>query len=93
MFKLSAPPGGQGRWTRTALTVFNGADGAQPYAGLTAAAEAGQTRGTETVLKSFTGRNGSASTAPVLLDGAGNVYGTTTQGGHAGDGVVFRLSR
>jgi len=53
----------------------------------------------ETVLYSFTGgRDGSNPAAPVLLDAAGNLYGTTEYGGafsfrcFSGCGVVFKLS-
>jgi uncharacterized repeat protein (TIGR03803 family) len=28
----------------------------------------------------------------LVMDGAGNLYGTTASGGHSGDGVVFELS-
>lgn len=50
----------------------------------------------ETVLKSFTGPDGAYPSAGVTLDGAGNLYGTTAQGGGSGCegngcGIVFRL--
>ena len=50
---------------------------------------------TEKVLHSFgTGSNGANPGASLVLDGAGNLYGTTiTGGGVAGDGVVFKLTR
>lgn len=36
------------------------------------------------LLWSFDGKNGSEPFAPVLLDGRGDVFGTTTQGGNRG---------
>ena len=50
----------------------------------------------ERVLHSFTG-NGSDGTVPyagsLILDGAGNLYGTTSGGGTSNFGTVFQLSR
>src|ERR1022692_4443146 len=49
--------------------------------------------GQETVLYAFTGgADGGYSYAGVIPDSAGNLYGTTTSGGTAGQGVVFKLS-
>src|SRR5271170_3493006 len=46
-----------------------------------------------TVLHNFTGRSdGGGSQAGLTMDRAGNLYGTTSQGGTGGFGVVFRLS-
>jgi len=48
--------------------------------------------GHETVLYPFTGGlDGGHPEAGVILDPAGNLYGTTQQGGAAGSGVVFKL--
>ena len=50
---------------------------------------------TETVLYSFCQQNGCADgAAPVaglMMDGAGNLYGTTSHGGKGGSGVAFAL--
>jgi uncharacterized repeat protein (TIGR03803 family) len=44
----------------------------------------------ETVLHAFTGApDGASPSAPVVLDAAGNLYGTTQAGGAKNDGVVF----
>ena len=49
--------------------------------------------GTETVLHSLTGypTDGAFPYAGVVLDTAGNVYGTATYGGESDNGVVFKL--
>ena len=50
--------------------------------------------GRETVLYSFTGLGGGNPIAGVILDSAGNLYGTTQFGGNSGavgDGVVYKL--
>ena len=50
------------------------------------------TTGHETVLYTFTGgADGADPLAGVILDSAGNLYGTTYQGGAANAGVVFKL--
>ena len=41
---------------------------------------------------SFKGQDGSAPTATLIQDAAGNLYGTTSSGGATGLGVVFKLS-
>jgi len=49
-------------------------------------------KGNETVLYNFTGgADGAYPESPVVLDRAGNLYGTTTQGGSANAGVVFKV--
>ena len=49
--------------------------------------------GTETLLYSFTGgADGARPYAGVVLDKAGNLYGTTTGGGANGAGTVFQLT-
>ena len=51
------------------------------------------TNGTFTVLHSFTGGNdGQTPVGGVVADGAGNLYGTASTGGMAGNGVIFVLS-
>jgi uncharacterized repeat protein (TIGR03803 family) len=50
--------------------------------------------GTETILYSFGAAgasDGSSPQAPLLVDGAGNLYGTTAGGGAHGDGTVFKI--
>ena len=51
-------------------------------------------QGTETVLHNFfeNKRDGAYPLGRLLLDGAGNLYGTTSAGGTAFEGTVFRLS-
>ena len=48
--------------------------------------------GQETVLHSFSGPDGSTLFARVLLDSAGNLYGTTMAGGANGKGTVFKIA-
>ena len=52
----------------------------------------GTHRWTETVLHSFCGDEGIFPYAGVIFDGAGNLYGTTTNGGAFTGGTVFQLS-
>jgi uncharacterized repeat protein (TIGR03803 family) len=53
----------------------------------------GATAWTETVLWTFTGGNdGGLPTGALILDKAGNIYGTTDQGGTGVVGTVFELS-
>ncbi len=52
---------------------------------------AGQSAWTETVLFSFHTTAGEPSQGSLILDRAGNLYGTTTYGGAAREGVVFEL--
>jgi uncharacterized repeat protein (TIGR03803 family) len=47
---------------------------------------------TESVLHTFNGANGVNPDASLLLDAAGNLYGTTSAGGSAGFGVVFEIA-
>jgi uncharacterized repeat protein (TIGR03803 family) len=66
-------------------TAYGGAAGA----GVVFKVEA---TGRETVLYTFTGgADGANPFAGVILDSAGNLYGTTAYGGAAGAGVVFQL--
>jgi len=48
--------------------------------------------GNETVLYRFTGADGAYPQAGVIFDSAGNLYGTTYQGGAANAGVVYKLT-
>jgi uncharacterized repeat protein (TIGR03803 family) len=47
----------------------------------------------EVVLHSFNGADGLNPDAPLVMDSAGNLYGTTSAGGANGLGVVFETSR
>ncbi len=48
--------------------------------------------GNETVLHTFTGgQDGANPYAGLVRDAAGNLYGTTTQGGHGNNGIVFKV--
>jgi uncharacterized repeat protein (TIGR03803 family) len=47
---------------------------------------------TENVIQSFTGANGVSPYSGVVLDAAGNVYGTAANQGPLGDGVVYELT-
>lgn len=47
---------------------------------------------TETVLYSFSGLDGQSPVASVILDAAGNLYGTTAAGGAYGGGTAFEVS-
>jgi uncharacterized repeat protein (TIGR03803 family) len=44
------------------------------------------------VLHRFAGKDGRSPEASVILDDKGNIYGTTTEGGPDGDGVVFEIT-
>lgn len=50
--------------------------------------------GAETVLHSFAGgsADGALPHGPLIIDSAGNLYGTTYEGGTDNDGTVFRIS-
>lgn len=45
-----------------------------------------------TVLHRFNGKDGYSPQASVILDDKGNIYGTTTEGGPGGYGVVFEIT-
>jgi uncharacterized repeat protein (TIGR03803 family) len=46
----------------------------------------------EKVLWNFNGTDGSGPHGSLILDGAGNLYGTTAAGGLYGGGAVFEVS-
>jgi uncharacterized repeat protein (TIGR03803 family) len=48
--------------------------------------------GTYTVLHQFSGVDGGIPIGGLIKDTAGNLYGTTFDGGYFGDGVVFKLA-
>ena len=47
---------------------------------------------TENLIQSFTGQNGGSPSSGLILDSAGNLYGTTPRGGETANGTVFELS-
>jgi uncharacterized repeat protein (TIGR03803 family) len=52
----------------------------------------GQTAWTQNVLFSFSGTNGATPSATLLRDTAGDLFGTTSQGGADGYGIAFELT-
>ena len=52
----------------------------------------GSTHQTLTTLANFNGTNGGAPYAPLTLDAAGNLYGTTYRGGTTNQGTAYELS-
>ena len=90
--------GSDGGWHLAGLII----DGAGNLYGTTSnggTAEKGvvfkvDSRGQETVLYSFTGgADGADPEASLVMDAAGNLYGTTNAGGTAGAGTVFKLTQ
>jgi uncharacterized repeat protein (TIGR03803 family) len=48
---------------------------------------------TESTIYTFTGgTDGAVPLSPLIMDAAGNLYGTTSQGGSTGNGVIYELS-
>ncbi len=101
LHNFSGPPDGEwpvGGLVRDAAGNFYGTTSA----GGTGACPSGcgvvfeiDTEGRETVLHDFAGSpyDGATPNAPLTLDAAGNLYGTTTAGGNSNAGTVFRLDR
>jgi len=56
-------------------------------------AEGASGKWSETVLNAFDGYDGSDLWSNVILDGAGNLYGTTADGGNNGNGVVYEVTQ
>jgi uncharacterized repeat protein (TIGR03803 family) len=54
---------------------------------------AGKKAWKQKVLVSFNGTNGNLPAAGLILDKAGNIYGTTLEGGASNDGTVFKLTK
>jgi uncharacterized repeat protein (TIGR03803 family) len=67
------------------------AGGAHGYGAVFELTSAGGGGWTEKVLHSFNGKNGSNPHASLILDTAGNLYGTTESGGTYGYGTVFEI--
>jgi uncharacterized repeat protein (TIGR03803 family) len=101
----------------TTLVSFDGANGANPLAGLIADSNGdliGTTYGggasgegtvfeiansghgyasAPTTLVSFTGENGANPFAGLIIDGNGNLFGTSHAGGPSDDGTVFEIEK
>ena len=78
-----------------ANNLYGATNGGGPYgSGTVFRLTAGQSGSwTESVLHAFTGgQDGSYPTGNLILDTAGNLYGTASKGGVKGYGVVFKLS-
>ncbi len=69
-------------------TTFGGANGDGTVFKLTH----GGSGWTESVIHTFQPADGEFPEAPLVIDGSGNLYGTTYQGGALGHGAVFRLT-
>ncbi len=54
-------------------------------------AKTGGSYGSATTLVSFTGADGWGPWAPLIIDAAGNIFGTTYQGGPKSSGTVFEI--
>ena len=46
-----------------------------------------------TTLVGFNGANGAAPDAGLIADAAGDLFGTTSEGGANGDGTVFEIAK
>jgi uncharacterized repeat protein (TIGR03803 family) len=55
--------------------------------------ESSQGMWNEKVIHQFTGTNGSDPQGSLMMDAAGNLYGTTQTGGSKGFGIVFKLTK
>ena len=53
----------------------------------------GRYAGAPTTLVSFNGANGNGPTAGLIADAAGDLFGTTADGGANGDGTVFEIAK
>ena len=78
-------------------TTTGGGEDCSPYYNCGVVSELSRSGGswTESVLYSFSqsGNGGSIPEGGVVLDSAGNLYGTTFVGGIDGEGVVFQLTQ
>jgi len=75
-------------------TTSGGGSGTSPAGTVFELSPSGSVGWTEKVLHNFNnnGTDGAHPFSGLVLDGSGNLYGTTTSGGSNGDGVVFELS-
>jgi uncharacterized repeat protein (TIGR03803 family) len=74
-------------------TSYGGLDGQGTVLGIARAAST--TTGwaaTPTILVSFGGNNGTHPSAGLTADAAGNLFGTTSEGGTSGRGTVFEVT-
>ena len=86
VFRLT--PKADNEWTETVVHYFSGPDGAQPNSSLIF-----DDRWTEQVLHSFDGPHGAYPVGNLIFDAAGNLYGTTLEGGAHSYGTVFQLAQ
>src|SRR5208282_2576337 len=82
------------RWSSFWRRAWQGGPQRRPTRSIPLCVQQLETRLTPSLsaLASFSGSNGSGPTDPVIMDGSGNLYGTTTGGGAHGDGTVFELA-
>jgi len=72
-------------------TTYEGGTGDNGTAFRLTPPAAGQTAWTETVIHRFDGATGASPEAGLVLDAAGNLYGTNSAGGAFNHGTVFKL--
>src|SRR5262249_7571994 len=72
-------------------TVDGGSDNCEIGAQLCGVVFKLSRNGRETVLHAFTGEDGMRPVAGVIMDSAGNLYGTTTRGGPNDAGTGFKI--
>jgi uncharacterized repeat protein (TIGR03803 family) len=95
---LASFDGSDGKLTQASLTMDGSGNlyGTAPQGGAYndgTVFELAKGSGTITTLASFNGTDGASPYAGVLIDGSGNLYGTTPRGGASKDGTVFELAQ
>ena len=73
-------------------TTLHGGSSSEGYGTVFKLAPATGGGWTESILYSFTGTDGEWPFSNLILDAAGNLYGTTSEGGNAGFGTVFEIT-